>query len=166
MVAAAAVALLALLAWWVSRSPLPTVELADGLTARCLNRSAWPTVPSAVPSGASVRSADDEPSWPLTVAAHEVPEIEIESRRPLESVTFEFGRRAAASIELEGGRVAERILHPDGRVAFRIVPEPPQRHRAWPRAAVYRYRFEWLMPAAPGGPLGMSVTAVPENSTP
>ena len=147
------VVLLASVAIFLSRSPLPAVTMANGLEVRCLNDSAWPT------------EEGGDPDFLLTVAGHEVPEVEVLSSSSLEYLTLDFERRAAASIELEGGQVAERILRPDGRVSFRVVPDSTDaRRRVWPFPARYRYRLKWVMPNGPGGPLGVNFLGEPEES--
>ncbi len=104
---------------------------------------------------------------PLTVAAHQVPEIEVVSRRPLSSLTLEFESRSAAGLEIEGGLLTQTILRPDGRVLFEIALESAgARRRLWPLPASYRYRLKWVMPDAPGGPLGLTLSAEPENLSP
>ena len=146
---------LAALALWVSRSPVPSVHLADGLVVRCLNSSAWPTVG---------RQAS---GFALTVAAHEVPEIELVSQRALSSLTLEFASRSAAGLEIEGGLLTQTILRPDGRVLFEIALASVEARRwPWPWKATYRYPLKWVMPEAPGGPLGLTLRAEPEILTP
>ncbi len=151
-VAATLVVVLAALALWSSRARVPTVRLADGLEVRCLNASAWPTV------------GPNANALPLTVAAHEVPEIEVVSRRPLSALTLEFESRSAAGLEIEGGSLTQTILRPDGRVLFTIALEDGETHRRWwLLASSFRYRLKWVMPDAPGGPLELTLSAEPEN---
>ena len=145
------VAVLAVLALAVSRSPLPSVRFADGLEVRCLNSAAWP---------ATGREAT---ALPLTVAAHQVPKIEIVSRRALSALTLEFASRSAAGLEIEGGLLTQTVLRPNGRVLFEISL-PKVEPRRWPRPwkTTYRYPLKWVMPDAPGGPLGLTLRAEPE----
>ncbi len=149
------VLVLAALAIGVSLSPAPSVHLANGLEVRCLNSSAWPT------------TGREASGFPLTVAAHEVPEIELVSRRALSSLTLEFASRSAAGIEIEGGLLTQTILRPDGRVLFEIALDSVEARRwPWPWKATYRYPLKWVMPEAPGGPLGLTLRPEPETLTP
>ena len=149
---ATAVFLLGALALTTAVKGPPAVRLAEGLRVECKNGSIWPA------------TGDDTERWPLRVAGHEVPEIEVVSDVPLARISLRFEERASSSIEIEGGLLEERILLPDGGLVFALAPRAEgARHRFWPLPARYRYPLRWVMPKAPAGPLGLTLEAEPES---
>lgn len=86
-------------------------------------------------------------------------ELLVISSMPPDLLRLDFTADAPAHLKLGGGRLAERILRPDGSVSFRVVPRwPVRRHPLW-----WTPKDQWLvclrleLPEAGEKPLGFKL---------
>lgn len=130
---------------FLTREPPPQGGEGDGLTVRYLDAAAWPRE-----DGEGLVLRGDRPA-----------ELEIESRQRLYALRLDFERLARASLEVEGGRLSERILRPDGSVAFQVIVDEPQEVRHWwrPGRLTYRYRLRLAVPGGAPGPVALTLSA-------
>lgn len=107
-----------------------------GLWLRALNRHVW----------------GERRKGRMMVDGAQRAELMVISAQPLDVVRLDFGAEAPSQIEVTGARLAERLLQPDGRIAFRLaVSGLRPRHPLWwtPRRQ-YLYRLGFRLPAATG----------------
>lgn len=86
-------------------------------------------------------------------------EFLVVSGEDLDALRFDFGKDAPAEIVFEGGKVAERILQPNGGISFRVLPRGwPRRHPMWwtpERQWLYLLTLE--LPETPDKALGFEL---------
>lgn len=70
-------------------------------------------------------------------------ELELWGRERIGSVVLAAGREAPARLVVEGARLGERLLRPDGGVEFELLLDPPvvAREGGWLRPPLYGYRL-------------------------
>ena len=127
-----------LVAFWPREAE--TVDLESGIAIRPLTREV-------------TASAAGE----LVVHGADRSTLEILARRPLEAVILGFDRRAPVQIEVTGGRLGERILHPDGSIDFEVLLDEGEREEG-EGGGRFLYRLEIALPGAPNEAMTVQLT--------
>ncbi|MEM6454524.1 MAG: hypothetical protein AAF772_05470 [Acidobacteriota bacterium] len=115
-----------------------TLEL-DGVRVRCLDEAIWPKLSSRT----------------LVVDGSRRGALLLTSGTPLRRLRLEFGPDAPSQLTVDGATLGERLLTPDGGIAFQVEPQPLAPHHPlwWTPNRQHLYRIGLQLPDAPDQPL-------------
>ena len=93
-----------------------------------------------------VEHVEASPGDALTMVGDRAVDLWVSNLDPLDSIRLDFGEDAPSILEVEGATLGDRLLTPDGGIAFRLSPTASRRHVLWwsPwRQSVYRLSFHF-----------------------